>query len=199
MVASSIWLPLASSTSINKLQFMPQHLHYETLILPIYQLIQLNTSQYKQKTQHPSHPLHKHTTYFNIPRLKSTIFNNGRYTTNIPTDPHTITTRYIKTYIRHIHTYIVSKHLATRGNNKILYTPPPRISSSVEIFPRLTRRILAQQINHPYPNHIYTNLTENHIHKHYALSVTLTHTISSTAPRYAPHCHPWNCGQTPPK
>ena len=25
----------------------------------------------KQKTQHPSHPLHKHTTYFNTPRLKT--------------------------------------------------------------------------------------------------------------------------------
>ena len=47
----------------------------------------LNVFDDKQKTQHPSHPLHKHTTYFNTPRLKNTIFNNGRYTTNIPTDP----------------------------------------------------------------------------------------------------------------
>ena len=29
---------------------------------------------YKQKTHHPSHPLHKHTTYFNTPRLKKTLF-----------------------------------------------------------------------------------------------------------------------------
>ena len=29
-------------------------------------------------------------------------------------------------------------HLATRGNNKILRTPPPHISSSEEILPRLT-------------------------------------------------------------
>ena len=35
-------------------------------------------------------------------------------------------------------------HLATRGNNKILRTPPPHISSSVEILPRLNRRTLAQ-------------------------------------------------------
>ena len=27
--------------------------------------------QYKQKTQHPSHPVHKHSTYFNTPRLKT--------------------------------------------------------------------------------------------------------------------------------
>ena len=29
----------------------------------------INASQYKQKTQHPLHPLHKHTTYFNTLRL----------------------------------------------------------------------------------------------------------------------------------
>ena len=106
--ASSIWSPLASSTSNNKLKVMQnaalrsatgftqdtniQRLHDETLILPIHEHLQLHASQYKQKTQHPSHPLHKHTTFFNTPRLKTTtIFNNGRYTTNIPTDPHTIT------------------------------------------------------------------------------------------------------------
>ena len=32
----------------------------------------------------------------------------------------------------------------TRGNNKILGTPPPHISSSEEILPRLTRRTLTQ-------------------------------------------------------
>ena len=46
--------------------------------------------------------------------------------------------------MRHIHTSIVSMHLATRGNNKILRTPQPHISSSEEILPRLTRRTLAQ-------------------------------------------------------
>ena len=159
--ASSVWSPIASSTSINKLQVMQnaalrtatgctqdtniQHLHDETLTLPIHEHLQLHASQYKQKTQHPSHPLHKHTTYFNTPRLKKpTIFNNGRYTTNIPTDPHTVTTTDTKTNMRHIHTSIVSRHLATRGNNKILRTPPPHISSSEERLPRLTRRTLAQ-------------------------------------------------------
>ena len=39
---------------------------------------------------------------------------------------------------------MVSRHLATRGNNKILRTPPPHISSSEERPPRLTHRTLAQ-------------------------------------------------------
>ena len=84
--ASSMWSPLASSTSINKLQVMQnaalrtstgctqdtniQHLHDETHPLPIHEHLQLHASQYKNKTQYPSHPLHKHTTYFNTPRLK---------------------------------------------------------------------------------------------------------------------------------
>ena len=88
--ASSVWSPIASSTSINKLQVMQnaalrtatgctqdtniQHLHDETLTLPIHEHLQPHASQYKQKTQHPSHPLHKHTTYFNTPRQKKTLF-----------------------------------------------------------------------------------------------------------------------------
>ena len=51
-----------------------QHLHDETLTLPIHEHLQLHASQYKKKTQHPSHPLHKHTTYFNTPRLKTHYF-----------------------------------------------------------------------------------------------------------------------------
>ena len=145
--ASSIWSPLASSNSIKKLQVMHnavsrtatgctqntniQHLHDETLILPIHEHLQLYVSQYKQKAQHPSHPLHKNTTYFNTPRQKNTIFNNGRYITIIPTDPHTVTTTDMKTNMRQIHTSIVSRHLDTRGNNKILRTHPPHIHHSL--------------------------------------------------------------------
>ena len=116
------------------------------------------------KTQHPSHSLHRHTTYFNTSRLKKTVFNNGRYTTNIPTDPHTVTTTDIKTDMRHIHTTIVSKHLATRGNNKILRTPPPHIRSSKEILPRLTRRTIAQLRTNKPP------ILKLYIHKVYAKS-----------------------------
>ena len=46
--------------------------------------------------------------------------------------------------MHHIHTSIVSRHLSTRGNNKILRTPPPHISRSEEILPRLTLRTLSQ-------------------------------------------------------
>ena len=41
--------------------------------------------------------------------------------------------------------------MATRGNNKILRTPPPHISSSEERLPRLTRRTLAQRRTNKSP------------------------------------------------
>ena len=46
--------------------------------------------------------------------------------------------------MRHVHTSIVSRHLAIRGDNKVMRTPRPHISSSEEIPPHLTRRTLAQ-------------------------------------------------------
>ena len=51
----------------------------------------------------------------------------------------------------HIHTSIVSRHLATRDNNKILRTPPPHISSSEETLPHITRHTLAQLITNKSP------------------------------------------------
>ena len=55
--------------------------------------------------------------------------------------PPTVTTTDIKTIVHQIHTSIVSRHLATRGNDKI---PPPHISSSEEFLPHLRRRTLSQ-------------------------------------------------------
>ena len=130
---------------------------------------------------------------FHSKAQKPTIFNNGCYTTNIPTDPHTVTTTDIKTNMRHIHTSIVSRHLATRGNNKILRTPPQHISSSEEIIPRLTHHTLAQlRINkspflksylhkvnaksHPSPlhplcnTHTHTSFLQLHPHTHHIIT-----------------------------
>ena len=136
-------------------------------------------------------------------RAKITLFLTTPATQQTFPQTLTVTTTDIKTNMRHIHTSIVSRHPATRGNNKILRTPPPHTSSSEERLPRLTRRTHAQlrTKNLPSSNHTYTKSTPKHIHHHYAPSLTSTHTthiISSTAPTYAPHCHPWSCGQTPP-
>ena len=97
----------------------------------------------EQKTQHPSHPLHNHTTYLNTPRVNKTLFSTTAVTQQI-FPQNTVTTTVIKTNMCHMHASIVHRHLVTRGNNKILRTPPLHISSSEEIHPRLTCRTLAQ-------------------------------------------------------
>ena len=89
-------------------------------------------------------PTQTHNILQHSKAINNIIFNNGRYTTNIPTDPHTVIKTAIKTNMRHIHTSIVSRHLATRCNNKILRTHPPHIGSSEERLPRIIRRTLAQ-------------------------------------------------------
>ena len=122
--------------------------------------------------------------------LKNTIFDNGCYTTNIPTDPHTITTTDIKTNMCHIHTSIVSRHLATRGNNKILCTPPPYISSSEEILPRLTCRTLALLRTNKLP------FLKSYLHKVDAKTypsplcpLCNTHTRHTSSFQLHPHTH----------
>ena len=83
--ASFIWSPMASPTSINKLQVMQnaalracmgcthdtniQHLHDETNIFPIQKHLQLHASQVRQKAQYLSHPLNRYTTHNNSQRL----------------------------------------------------------------------------------------------------------------------------------
>ena len=104
--ASSVWSPFASSTSINKLQVMLnaalrtatgctqdtniQHLHDETIIFPIHEHLQLHVSQYK----HPSHPLHKHTTYFNTPRLNTLSLTTAATHQPFPQTPHNHNNRH---------------------------------------------------------------------------------------------------------
>ena len=107
-----------------------------------------------------------------------------------------------KNNVRHIHTSIVSRHLATRGNNKILHTPPPHISSSEEIFPASPVAPFPNsvQINHHSSNNTSTRSTPNHIHHHCAPSVTPTHTtriISSTAHTYTHTLSPLNLWTDP--
>ena len=91
-------------------------------MIHIHDHLQLHASQYKHKTQHLSYiPLTQKYNILQHSNVKNTIFNNGA---TQQTFPHTSTQslQQTKTNMRHIHTSIVSGHLATRGNYKILRT-----------------------------------------------------------------------------
>ena len=89
----------------------------------------------------------------------------------------------------HIHTSIVSRHLATRGNNKILRTPPPHTSSSEERLPRLTRRTLAKLRTNK------SHFLKSYLHKVDAkthpppLCPSVTYTRHTSSLQLHPHAH----------
>ena len=126
-----------------------QHLHYETLT---YSSTPHNTNK---NTRSITFPTQTHT-YLNTPRpQKPTILNNGRYTTIIPTDPNTVNTTDIKTNMRHIHTSIVSRHLATRGITKYCAHLHHTLSVLKRYFPAslVTSLPNSEQIQFPSSNH----------------------------------------------
>ena len=168
------------------------------------------TSTYSS-TPHNSNIKHNiyHIYYINIQHTSTLQGSKPHYLQQAPLHIKLYYRRPHRNYNRHTNTQApytyIDCHQASspRGDHKILRTHPPHISSSEEILPRLSRRTLAQLItlNHPFSNHTSTKSTSNHIYHHYPSFVTLTHTthiISPTSPTYAPRCHPWICGQTPP-
>ena len=92
--------------------------------------------------------------------------------------------------MRHIHTSIVSRHLARRGNDKILCTPHHILADLKIYFPAslVAPLPISEQINHPSLNHTYTKSMPNHTHHRYSSSHTrhMTHIIPSTTPIHAP-------------
>ena len=92
----------------------------------------------------------------------------------------------------HIHTSIISRHLDTKGNNKILRTTPPHIISSEEILSRLTRRTLAQLRTNKSP------YLKSYVHKVDAKITSITtmahldhsHTQHTSSLQLHPHNHP---------
>ena len=83
-------------------------------------------------------PIHKHSK--DQEPLSSTTAATLQTLTQTPLSHYNIYKNKLAPYT---HIYCIL-HLATRGNNKILRTPPLHISSSEEIMPSLMRRTIAQ-------------------------------------------------------
>ena len=88
------------------------------------------------------------------------------------------------------HTCIVSIHLAARGNNKILRTPPPHIISSEEILPRLTCCTRAQFRTNKSPFlKSYLHKVDDKTHPSPLFPLCNTHTQNSSSLQLHPHTH----------
>ena len=92
--------------------------------------------------------------------------------------------------MRHIHISIVSRHLATSVNHKILRTPPPHINSSEEILPRLTRRTLAQLRTNKSPFlKLYLHKVDAKSHPSPLCPSVTLHTRHTSSLQLHPHTH----------
>ena len=123
-----------------------QHLHNETNILPLNAHLKLHSSQLRQKSQHPTHPLHKFTVLTENERhKKQTIFdNNNNYTVNINTKSDLICEDLIQSNLKLIHSHIVSNHLSQRPPNNVLQDQTPSVFPAELLLSRESRRTLAQ-------------------------------------------------------
>ena len=139
-----------------------QYRHEDTLILPMPEHLQLHTSKYKRK-----HNIH-HTAYASIQhtsRLKPTIFNNGRYTTNIPTYPsQSLQAKYNK-HAAYAYIYILDI-LAQEAKTKYSAHFHHTLAALKGYFHASLIALLpkSEPINHPFSNHTYTKSTPNHTH-----------------------------------
>ena len=170
---------------------------YRVLIRPIHEFLQLHASQIKLKTHHPAHPRHKHT-YFNNTRVKNHLQQRLLHNTHSHRHPPSHYNIHTNKHASYAHTNCL--WASTRGNIKILRTPLPHISSSEETLPRITRRAFAQLRTHKSPffkSYLNKVDAKSQPSPLYPLCNTHTRIISSTAPTYAPRCHPWICGHTP--
>ena len=159
--ASTIWAPLVSDTNLNKLQIIQnsslriatgctrdtncQHLHEETKILPLKEHLKLHSSQLRQKSQLPSHPLH--SLNINNPKsrfIRETIFHNKNYTINYDNNQNLFTENEVEENKKRIHTDTVNNYIQNKEKNNVLNQIAPEISKNEENIPREYRRILAQ-------------------------------------------------------
>ena len=137
---NTIWSPIISSTSLNKLQKIQnvalrtitgctldtntQHLHSETKILPLQNHLKFHVSQLIQKASHSTHPLHPLTTQEAHPRYKKqSTFN---YTLNIPSFSTQNTSHtQIKYNMKTIHTKIVHDYIYPLTTKSSASNPHP--------------------------------------------------------------------------
>ena len=165
--ANTIWSPIISSTSLNKLQKIQnaalriitgctldtntQHLHSQTKILPLQNHLKFHASQLTQKASHPTHPLHPLITQEAHHRYKkqSTFNNNINYTLNILSSTQSTSHTQIKNNMKTIHPKIVHDYISST-HNKILSKQLSPIHKSETTLDLHTRPTQIKQITfHP--------------------------------------------------
>ena len=130
--------------------------------------------------------------------MKPTTFNNSRYTTNILTDPCTVTTADM----RDIHKYCLPAPRCKRQQENIAHTPP-QVSSTEENLPRHTRGTLAQLRTNKSPFLLsYLHKIDASTHPSPLCPLCRTHEHATqhlfSCPQIRTTLSAWICGGIPP-
>jgi hypothetical protein len=157
--AAPVWAPVASSSSFSALQRSQNsalriatgcvrmssvdHLHQETLCLPIKAHSDMLCAQYLASCQDPDHPCHQLTVNPRAPRCMKKTMNAfssevNRARRDLDDDSST------KSISKKIHTNFVARHLERLAVNPVLGRRPPPIHQEERTLPRSARTSLAQ-------------------------------------------------------
>ena len=160
--AAPIWSPSASTTGISKLQLIQnsalriatgstqmaslQHIHSETLTLPLQQQLKLLCSQFlasAMRVEHPSHPIV--ISHPGPRQMKHTLSSTHLHTVApyLNTDGNTSPDTYTAT-LKFIHSDIVQDTITTLATSNVLGIIPPDICTSECTLPRVYRTTLSQ-------------------------------------------------------
>jgi len=163
---STVWSPIIADTNMQKLQTIQNtalriatgctadtnvnHLHQETLTLPLKNHCQLHASNLKQKAASVTHPLNKLMTQpaLEKPRknnkiMKESLFQTNTYIINPPIT-NCLDDNEIDQNIKTNHRLAVNNYKTTLPDNKILEMPAPTVHQSEESLNRYQRRLLSQ-------------------------------------------------------
>ena len=159
--AAPIVYPLYSQSSIRRLQLVQNralrlvtgchnassvdHLHSETEILPVGDHLELLSAQFLARAHQPDHPNHQVIHLPQGPRHnKETLSSKVGHLV----EPHLVNGEIppgtFRSTINQLHTNVVHSAIARSSVNRVLGTPPPRISPSESSLSRQTRAALAQ-------------------------------------------------------
>ena len=157
--ACTVWSPLISESNLQKLQTVKNsalriatgctsntnqnHLHTETLVIPLKHHFNLHASNLKQKSALENHPLNYLLTQPPpIRTMKNSLFQSNKNLINPPIG--TLPLGEIIHNIQLNHTTIVKNYTENLPPNKILGQQPPPINLAEEFLPRKQRCTLAQ-------------------------------------------------------
>jgi hypothetical protein len=206
--AAPVWAPVASETSIRRLQTVQNaalrvatgnhrmasetHLHEETKVLPVRAHTNLTSTQHILACHLPHHPgqrlLYAPPPPRNMkPTLLSTFYHRIEPLLDDVDQP--LSHETYRGLLRTIHTRIVGETLEAFPPSAVLGTRPPVVNAKEEqLLPRATRRTLTQ-LRSGYSNHLMTYRAR--------LDLTLSPScpLCLTAPHTTPHL--FNCPSNP--